>query len=66
MILGKDKSRLSKRHGATSVQAFRDAAIAAIAMRQRSRFTGSIEEAAPGVLLLLPAMALAGLPSVPA
>ena len=25
MILGKDKSRLSKRHGATSVQAFRDA-----------------------------------------
>ncbi len=27
LILGKDKSRLSKRHGATSVQAFRDAGI---------------------------------------
>src|SRR5262249_17868300 len=27
MILGPDKSRLSKRHGATSVQAFRDAGI---------------------------------------
>ena len=32
MILGKDKSRLSKRHGATSVQAFRDAGIPAEAL----------------------------------
>jgi glutamyl-tRNA synthetase len=32
MILGADKSRLSKRHGATSVQAFRDAGIPAEAM----------------------------------
>jgi glutamyl-tRNA synthetase len=32
MILGKDKSRLSKRHGATSVQAFRDAGYVADAM----------------------------------
>jgi glutamyl-tRNA synthetase len=32
MILGKDKSRLSKRHGATSVQAFRDAGIPADAL----------------------------------
>jgi glutamyl-tRNA synthetase len=32
MILGPDRSRLSKRHGATSVQAFRDAGIPADAM----------------------------------
>ena len=32
MILGADKSRLSKRHGATSVQAFRDAGIPAEAL----------------------------------
>ena len=32
MILGADKSRLSKRHGATSVQAFRDAGIPPEAM----------------------------------
>ena len=32
MILGADKSRLSKRHGATSVQAFRDAGILPEAM----------------------------------
>jgi glutamyl-tRNA synthetase len=32
MILGADKSRLSKRHGATSVQAFRDAGIVPEAM----------------------------------
>jgi len=32
LILGKDKSRLSKRHGATSVQAFRDAGIPAEAL----------------------------------
>ncbi len=32
MILGPDKSRLSKRHGATSVQAFRDAGIIPEAM----------------------------------
>jgi len=32
MILGADRSRLSKRHGATSVQAFRDAGIPAEAM----------------------------------
>ncbi len=32
MILGPDKSRLSKRHGATSVQAFRDAGIVPEAM----------------------------------
>ena len=32
LILGKDKSRLSKRHGATSVQAFRDAGIPAAAL----------------------------------
>ena len=32
MILGSDKSRLSKRHGATSVQAFRDAGIVPEAM----------------------------------
>jgi glutamyl-tRNA synthetase len=32
MILGADKSRLSKRHGATSVQAFRDAGILAESM----------------------------------
>jgi glutamyl-tRNA synthetase len=32
MILGKDRSRLSKRHGATSVQAFRDAGIPADAL----------------------------------
>jgi glutamyl-tRNA synthetase len=32
MILGPDKSRLSKRHGATSVQAFRDAGIVPDAM----------------------------------
>src|SRR5882672_3955979 len=32
MILGKDRSRLSKRHGATSVQAFRDAGYIADAM----------------------------------
>ena len=32
MILAKDKSRLSKRHGATSVQAFRDAGIPADAL----------------------------------
>jgi glutamyl-tRNA synthetase len=32
MILGPDRSRLSKRHGATSVQAFRDAGILAEAM----------------------------------
>ncbi len=32
MILGPDRSRLSKRHGATSVQAFRDAGIPAEAM----------------------------------
>src|SRR5881409_1713284 len=32
MILGTDRSRLSKRHGATSVQAFRDAGIPADAM----------------------------------
>jgi glutamyl-tRNA synthetase len=32
LILGKDKSRLSKRHGATSVQAFRDAGIPADAL----------------------------------
>ena len=32
MILGADKHRLSKRHGATSVQAFRDAGIVADAM----------------------------------
>jgi glutamyl-tRNA synthetase len=32
MILGPDRSRLSKRHGATSVQAFRDAGILADAM----------------------------------
>ena len=32
MILGSDKSRLSKRHGATSIQAFRDAGIPAEAM----------------------------------
>ena len=32
MILGADKSRLSKRHGATSVQAFRDAGIIPEAM----------------------------------
>ena len=32
MILGKDKSRLSKRHGATSVQAFRDAGFPADAL----------------------------------
>jgi glutamyl-tRNA synthetase len=32
MILGTDRSRLSKRHGATSVQAFRDAGILADAM----------------------------------
>jgi glutamyl-tRNA synthetase len=32
MILGADKSRLSKRHGATSVQAFRDAGIVPDAM----------------------------------
>src|SRR5262249_7938742 len=32
MILGPDKSRLSKRHGATSVQAFRDAGILPEAM----------------------------------
>src|SRR5215470_376433 len=32
MILGKDRSRLSKRHGATSVQAFRDAGYVADAM----------------------------------
>jgi len=32
MILGADRSRLSKRHGATSVQAFRDAGILADAM----------------------------------
>src|SRR5438034_11475024 len=33
MILGPDRSRLSKRHGATSVQALRDAGIPADAMR---------------------------------
>src|SRR3989442_5088903 len=32
MILGPDRSRLSKRHGGTSVQAFRDAGIPAEAM----------------------------------
>jgi glutamyl-tRNA synthetase len=32
MILGPDRSRLSKRHGATSVQAFREAGILAAAM----------------------------------
>jgi hypothetical protein len=32
LILGKDKSRLSKRHGATSVQAFRDAGFPAEAL----------------------------------
>ena len=32
LILGKDRSRLSKRHGATSVQAFRDAGIPAEAL----------------------------------
>jgi glutamyl-tRNA synthetase len=32
LILGKDKSRLSKRHGATSVQAFRDAGFPADAL----------------------------------
>jgi glutamyl-tRNA synthetase len=32
MILGKDKTRLSKRHGATSVQAYRDAGIPAEAL----------------------------------
>jgi glutamyl-tRNA synthetase len=32
MILGKDKNRLSKRHGATSVQAFRDAGFPADAL----------------------------------
>ena len=32
LILGKDRSRLSKRHGATSVQAFRDAGIPADAL----------------------------------
>jgi glutamyl-tRNA synthetase len=32
MILGKDRSRLSKRHGATSVQAFREAGFVADAM----------------------------------
>jgi len=32
LILGRDKSRLSKRHGATSVQAFRDAGIPAEAL----------------------------------
>src|SRR5260370_35357345 len=32
MILGAEKSRLSKRHGATSVQAFRDAGIVPDAM----------------------------------
>ena len=32
MILGKDRSRLSKRHGATSVQAFRDAGFPADAL----------------------------------
>jgi glutamyl-tRNA synthetase len=32
MILGKDRSRLSKRHGATSVQAFRDAGFVADSM----------------------------------
>jgi glutamyl-tRNA synthetase len=32
MILGKDRSRLSKRHGATSVQAFRDQGIPADAL----------------------------------
>ena len=32
MILGADRSRLSKRHGATSVQAFRDAGVLADAM----------------------------------
>jgi glutamyl-tRNA synthetase len=32
MILGKDRSRLSKRHGATSVQAFREAGYVADAM----------------------------------
>src|SRR5207302_3409676 len=32
MILGADRSRLSKRHGATSVQAFRDAGILPEAM----------------------------------
>jgi glutamyl-tRNA synthetase len=32
MILGTDRSRLSKRHGATSVQAFRDAGLPAEAM----------------------------------
>jgi glutamyl-tRNA synthetase len=32
MILGPDRSRLSKRHGATSIQAFRDAGILADAM----------------------------------
>src|SRR5262249_61883774 len=32
MILGTDRSRLSKRHGATSVQAFRDEGIPADAM----------------------------------
>ena len=32
LILGKDKSRLSKRHGATSVQAFRDSGIPADAL----------------------------------
>ena len=32
MILGADRSRLSKRHGATSIQAFRDAGILAEAM----------------------------------
>src|SRR5207253_7998017 len=32
MILGADRSRLSKRHGATSVQAFRDAGIPAEAI----------------------------------
>jgi glutamyl-tRNA synthetase len=32
LILGRDKSRLSKRHGATSVQAFRDAGIPADAL----------------------------------
>src|SRR5258708_19832194 len=32
LILGKDKSRLSKRHAATSVQAFRDAGFPADAL----------------------------------
>src|SRR5207245_4590452 len=32
MILGPDRSRLSKRHGATSVQAFRDAGVLPQAM----------------------------------